>query len=304
MHILYKFNARFKFFRGHYNSTYLRNLEKFMLFLFCLNLKRLLFYFTKFKNMVFIKSEYITILKSLVIKDLKLKYKNSILGYFWSLLHPIIYILIFYVVFSKAFPSVDNYALYVISGILFWTFFGTATSQMTGAIVNGAHILKSIFIPGYFFPLSLLVSAIINFILSLIPFIFVMVALGAKIDFHLICVIPIIILFAVFTYGFGLLLGSLNVFYRDVNMIWMSFSPALFYATPIAYVIDIVPAKWMFLFKLNPLTHFLEATHHVIYNGLWLTWKELLILTTLACISLYIGIVIYKKLEKGFVSNL
>jgi ABC-2 type transport system permease protein len=251
-----------------------------------------------------IKEDHLIILKSLVIKDLKLKYKNSILGYFWSLLHPIIYISIFYIVFSNAFPTVENYALYVISGILFWTFFSTSTSQMTGAIVNGAHILKSIYIPGYFFPLSLLMSAIVNFILSLIPFIFIMIALGAKIDFNLICVIPIIILFSAFTYGFGLILGSLNVFYRDVNMIWMSFSPALFYATPVAYVIDIVPEKWLFVYKLNPLMHFIEAIHHVIYNGLWLTWTELIILTTLAISSLYLGIALYKKLEKGFVSNL
>jgi len=251
-----------------------------------------------------IKEDHLIVLKSLVIKDLKLKYKNSILGYFWSLLHPIIYIAIFYVVFSNAFPTVENYALYVISGILFWTFFSTATSQMTGAIVSSAHILKSVFIPGYFFPLSLLMSAVVNFILSLVPFIFIMILLGAKIDFNLICIFPIIILFSIFTYGFGLMLGSLNVFYRDVSMIWMSFSPAIFYATPVAYVIDIVPEKWLFIYKLNPLTHFLEATHHVIYNGLWLTWQELIILTALALISLYIGMSIYKKLEKGFVSNL
>ena len=254
--------------------------------------------------MVFIKDESVIILKSLVIKDLKLKYKNSILGYFWSLLHPIIYIAIFYVVFSNAFPTVENYALYVISGILFWTFFSTGTSQMTTSIVGSAHILKSVFIPGYFFPLSLLMSALVNFILSLIPFILIMILLGAKIDFNLLCVIPIILLFTAFTYGFGLLLASLNVFYRDVNMIWMSFSPAIFYATPVAYVIDIVPEKWLFIYKLNPITQFMEAAHHVVYDGLWLTWKELGILISLTAVSLYIGISMYKKLEKGFVSNL
>ena len=254
--------------------------------------------------MEIIKEEHLIIIKSLVIKDLKLKYKNSILGYFWSLLHPIIYIAIFYVVFSKAFPSVENYPLYIISGILFWTFFSTGTSQMTSSIVNSAHILKSIYIPGYFFTLSLLISALINFVLSLIPFIFLMFFLGAKFQFNLVCVFPIIVLFSIFTYGLGLLLASLNVFYRDVNMIWMSFSPAIFYATPVAYVIDIIPGRWMIFYKLNPLTHFFEAIHHVIYNGLWLTWQELGLLSLFAAISIYAGLSIYKKLEKGFVSNL
>lgn len=254
--------------------------------------------------MKFFKEDHFIIIKSLVTKDLKLKYKNSILGYFWSLLHPVIYIAIFYVVFSKAFPSVENYALYIISGILFWTFFSTGTSQMTSSIVSGASILKSIYIPGYFFTLSLLISALINFLLSLIPFIFLMFFLGAKFQFSLICVLPIILLFSIFTYGFGLMLASLNVFYRDVNMIWLSFSPAIFYATPVAYVIDIVPEKWIFLFKLNPLVQFLEAVHHVIYNGLWLTWTELAILSAWALVSIFVGSSIYKKLEKGFVSNL
>jgi ABC-type polysaccharide/polyol phosphate export permease len=254
--------------------------------------------------MNWVNKENIIILKSLVIKDLKLKYKNSVLGYFWSLLHPIIYIAIFYVIFSKAFPTVDNYALYVISGILFWTFFITGSSQMTSSILAGASILKSIFIPGYFFPLSLLMSALVNFILSLIPFAIMMFFLGAPIGFHLISIIPVILLFSAFTYGFGLLLATLNVFYRDVSMIWISFSPALFYATPVAYIIDIIPAEWLFIYKLNPLTHYLEAVHHIIYNGRWISLQELGILLLTALLSLYIGISVYRKLEKGFISNL
>jgi len=249
-------------------------------------------------------SENFIVLKSLVIKDIKLKYKNSILGYFWSLLHPIIYIAIFYVVFSKAFPMVDNYALYVISGILFWTFFATATSQMTGAIVGSASILKSVRIPGYFFPLSLLFSGLINLLLSLVPFIIIMVILGAKIDFHLLCLIPIIILFATFTYGFSLIMSTLNVYYRDVSMLWLSLSPALFYATPVAYTIDIIPPKWLPVYMLNPMAHYLESIHHVIYNGQWITLKELAFMTGIALLALFIGQKIYSKLEKGFVSNL
>jgi ABC-type polysaccharide/polyol phosphate export permease len=248
--------------------------------------------------------ENIIVLKSLVVKDIKLKYKNSILGYFWSLLHPIIYIGIFYIVFSKAFPMVDNYALYVISGILFWTFFATASSQMTGAIVSSAAILKSVFIPGYFFPLSLLFSGLINLFLSLIPFFVIMVLLGAEINFHLLSLIPIIALFATFTYGFSLILSTLNVYYRDVSMLWMSLSPALFYATPVAYTIDIIPEKYRTIYMLNPMTHYLEAIHHVIYNGQWVTWHEMLIMTGIALLTMFIGHNIYTKLEKGFVSNL
>ncbi|WP_291276086.1 ABC transporter permease [Flavobacterium sp.] len=175
---------------------------------------------------------------------------------------------------------------------------------MTNSIVSGAGILKSINIPGSFFVISLLSSSLINFFLSLIPFAFLMFFLGAKFQFSLLCIFPIIILFTSFTYGLGLMLASLNVFYRDVNMIWLSFSPAIFYATPVAYAIDIVPEKWRVYYKLNPLAQFMEAIHHVIYNGLWLSWTELAILLFWSCLSIYVGTSVYNKLEKGFVSNL
>ncbi len=254
--------------------------------------------------MSIISSENYQIIRSLTIKDLKLKYKNSILGYFWSLLHPIIYISIFYVVFSQAFPMVDNYSLYVISGILFWTFFATSSSQIINSIVGNSSIIKSIYIPSYYFALSMMMSGLVNLLLALVPFLFVMWYLGAPIGFHLIMIVPVTILLGVFTYGMSLALCSLNVFYRDVSILWLSLSPALFYATPVAYSIDIIPEKWLWLFKFNPLVHYFEAIHDILYNGFWLSLNQLLIMICISLLFLWIGQSIYKKLEKGFVSNL
>ena len=254
--------------------------------------------------MIFINQENFQIIKALAVKDLKIKYKNSVLGYFWSLLHPVIYISIFYVVFSRAFPTVDNYSLYVISGILFWTFFATATGQMINAIVANASIIKSIYIPAYFFSLSLLVSSLVNLVLSLVPFLGVMIYLGADFGIHLFCLIPVIILLSGLVYGISIGLCALNVFYRDVSILWLSISPALFYATPIAYTIDIIPKKWMWLFKMNPLVYYFESIHKVMYYGEWLTIKDFLLMAGISLFSILIGQRIYSRLEKGFVSNL
>lgn len=244
------------------------------------------------------------VIKSLATKDLKIKYKNSVLGYFWSLLHPVIYISIFYVVFSRAFPTVDNYSLYVISGILFWTFFATATGQMINSIVANASILKSIYIPANYFVISLLVSSLVNLVLSLVPFVFVMWYLGAEIGFHLLSVIPVIVLLCMFTYGLALALCSFNVFYRDVSILWLSISPAMFYATPVAYTIDIIPERWLWLYKLNPLVTFFEGIHKVLYYGEWIGLYELGLMTAIALFSMFVGHRVYNMLEKGFVSNL
>ena len=254
--------------------------------------------------MSLISPENYQIIRSLTVKDLKLKYKNSILGYFWSLLHPVIYISIFYVVFSQAFPAVENYSLYVISGILFWTFFATSSSQIINSIVGNASIIKSIYIPSYYFALSMMMSGLVNLILALVPFLFIMWFLGAPFGFHLIMVIPVTILLGVFTYGLSLGLCSLNVFYRDVSILWLSLSPAMFYATPVAYTIDLIPQEWLWLFRLNPLVHYFEAIHNILYDGEWLSLNQLLIMIGISLLFLLIGQSIYKKLEKGFVSNL
>ena len=254
--------------------------------------------------MLNISSESFHVIKSLAIKDLKLKYKNSILGYFWSLLHPVIYIAIFYMVFSRAFPAVDNYSLYVISGILFWTFFAIASGQMINSIVGSAAILKSIAIPAYYFAISNLFSSLVNLLLSLVPFIFVMWYMGADFGFHLLSIIPVIILLTAFTYGLALGLCALNVFYRDVSILWLSITPAMFYSTPVAYTIDLIPEKWLWLYKMNPLVWFFESIHKVFYYGEWVGLIDLAVMTGISGVALLFGFTIYRKLEKGFVSNL
>lgn len=254
--------------------------------------------------MLLLSPENYQIIRSLTVKDLKLKYKNSILGYFWSLLHPVIYISIFYVVFSQAFPTVENYSLYVISGILFWTFFATSSSQIIHAIVGNASIIKSIYIPSYFFAISVIMSGLVNLVLAFIPFLFIMWYLGAEIGLHMISIIPVTILLATFTYGLSIALCSLNVFYRDVSILWLSLSSAMFYATPVAYDVDIIPTEWLWVFKLNPLVHYFEAIHNVIYDGKWLDMNQYITMLFLSLFFLLFGQIVYKRLEKGFVSNL
>lgn len=260
-----------------------------------------LFYFVQ-KIIVSGKRRYIVLF--LIYKNLQLKYKHSALGFLWSLLHPFMYLLIFLAIFSAAFPAIENYPLYVLSGLIFWIFFSGATGQLCQAFIKNAHLIKSLNIPRGIYPLTELGSELVSFLLALIPFMAIMVYLGLPLSFNLLYIIPVIILFSVFVFAIGIILGSLNVFFRDVGILWNTISPALFYLSPIAYSYQIVPEKYKFIVAYNPLYYFLELVRNVLYEGRppEIYFLNICLLITLA--TVLPALFIYLKTRNGFISNL
>src|SRR6478609_1485752 len=185
-------------------------------------------------------------------RNIKLRYKNSFLGFFWSLLNPLMYLTIFIVVFSRVFPSIENYPLFAITGLLFWNFFSTSSAQIINTIYEHAGILKSINVPPIVFPLSALVANLFNFVLSLIPFLILMFWFGLKLDLLLLTLIPFLILYSVFVFAISFMLACLNVYFRDISMFWNTVLPALFYATPVVYPVEQLPQSIRWLMLLNP----------------------------------------------------
>ncbi|HOY32952.1 MAG TPA: ABC transporter permease [Bacteroidales bacterium] len=240
----------------------------------------------------------------LIYKNLQLKYKHSALGFLWSVLHPFFYLLIFLIIFSTAFPYIENYPLYVLSGLVFWIFFTGGTSQICIVFIKNAHIIKSLNLPKTIFPLTELGSELISFLLALIPFMVIMYFLGLDFSWNMFYLVPVIVLFSVFIFSVGLILGSLNVFFRDVGILWNTINPALFYFSPIAYSYEIIPEKYHFLVKYNPIYHFLEIIRDVLYDGrapsLHYTVNCLIITGAFALLAVFI----YRKTRNGFISNI
>jgi ABC-2 type transport system permease protein len=240
----------------------------------------------------------------LIYKNLQLKYKHSALGFLWSLLHPFLYLLIFLAIFSAAFPAIENYPLYVLSGLVFWIYFAGGTSQLCQVFIKNTFLIKSLNIPKTIYPLTELGSELISFLLGLIPFMVIMCFLGLHISFNLLYIIPVIILFSIFILSLGIILGSLNVFFRDVGILWMTINPALFYLSPIAYSFKIVPEQYKFIVKYNPLYHFLELVRNVLYDGtapsLHYTGRCLMI----TGVTVIVAILVYRKTRNGLISNL
>jgi len=240
----------------------------------------------------------------LIYKNMQLKYKHSVLGFFWSLLHPFMYLLIFWAIFSTAFPSIENYPLYVLSGMIFWVYFSNATSQLSIVFIKNAHLIKSFNISKSLYALTDLGSELVSFLLGLIPFMILMYFLGMKFGFHLLYLIPVIVLFSVFIFSLGIILGAVNVFLRDVGILWNTINPALLYLSPIAYSYQIVPEQYKFIVKYNPLYHFLEIVRDVLYLSQAPSAHYLGRCLLIAGVTAILALLIYRKTRNGLISNL
>lgn len=240
----------------------------------------------------------------LIYKNLQLKYKHSALGFFWSLLHPFLYLLIFLAIFSTAFPAIQNYPLYVLSGLIFWIYFAGGTNQLSSVFMKNAHLIKALNIPKSIYPLTELGSELVSFMLGLIPFMIIMYFMGLNITLNLLYIIPIIILFSIFVFSVGIILGSLNVFFRDIGILWNTINPAMFYLSPIAYSYNIVPEQFKFIVKYNPLYYFLEIVRNVLYDGQAPSMHYLGRCLMITTVTVILSFIIYRKTRNGFISNL
>ena len=235
------------------------------------------------------ESYHKNILRNLVVRNIKLKYKNSILGYLWSLLTPLVYLLIFNFVFGMAFDYIENYSLYVLTGLVFWMYFSNSSNEIIASLMRNSSIIKSIKVPLEIFPISALLTELVNLFFTFIAFFGLMVFFGLSISWETLLIIPIIILFSLFILGFSTMLSVLNIYFRDISILWNTINPALFYLTPIAFTMEIVPQNYHWILKLNPLYYFFEAVRSVLYsnsNPNIYSWAYMLILTI---VSVFLG---------------
>lgn len=271
---------------------------KFMFFLFIVSYKKSTFAFYDFMGT---KSYLIYFL---VYKNLQLKYKHSMLGFIWSFLHPLFYLLVFNFVFSKAFSNIPHYSLFILSTLIFWVYFSGSCNQLSQTFIRNSHLLKSLNVKKLLYPISEQGAELVSFMAGFVLFIFLMTYLGMPLNLSLLYIIPIIILFSAFTFSLGLILGALNVFFRDVGILWNTLNPALFYLSPIAYSLDIIPIKYVFYFKLNPLYHFFYIIRNILYEGKSPEPIHCLYCFIITIIFFTLAMLIYRKTRNGFISNL
>lgn len=211
--------------------------------------------------------KYRFLLKELVGKNIKLQYRDSFLGMFWTFLQPLLTMIVLTIVFGTLFgkdsKEVVNYPVYLLCGKLLFDFFSTSTKRAMRSIRGHAGIIKKVYVPKYIYPLADVVSTFVTFLISLIVLVAVIIFFNI-IGYHpfhvtwrvVYAIVPLIILFFL-ALGVGMILSTLSVFFRDVENIYDVFSLLLFYVTPIMYHINklgLEPGSWqMKIVKLNPL---------------------------------------------------
>lgn len=235
---------------------------------------------------------------------MQLKYKHSLLGFVWSFLHPLVYLMIFHFVFSKAFSDIPHYSLFVLSGLIFWVYFSGSCNQLSQTFIRNSHLLKSLHIKKILYPYSEQLTELVSFLAGFLLFLGLMIYVEMPLTWNVLWIIPVIILFTIFCFSMGLILGSLNVFFRDVSILWNTLNPALFYLTPIAYSIQIIPENVRPYFKLNPLYHFLYVIRQILHEGISPDGTHLFYVFIITVTALLIAIAIYRKTRNGFISNL
>ena len=223
------------------------------------------------------------LLKELVTRDIKTKYRRSILGVLWTLLNPLLMMLVLSVVFSHIFKfQVENYPLYILSGQVVFNFFSESTSSAMSSIIQNAPLIKKVYIPKYLFTLSRVASSIVNVMASFCALIVVMIFSDVELNFTvLLLIVPMAILIVLST-GVGLLLATIAVKFRDIIHLYGVLITALTYLTPVIYPISILSPKIRFFVELNPLTGILNMFRNLMLYNTLPTLGQLLISSVIA----------------------
>jgi len=246
--------------------------------------------------------KYRFLIRQLVARDFRTKYKRSILGMFWSFLNPLLMMLVQYFVFSTIFKSdVPNFAAYLIIGTVMFNFFNEACGMALGSIVGNASLITKVYMPKYIYPLTRVMSSMVNLGISLIPLLIVCVITG--VEFHKSAVLAVffLICLTVFSLGLGLLLSAAMVFFRDTQFLWGVLSMMWMYATPIFYPETILPEEFKFILQVNPLYHFLKNTRLCILSGISPEPVVYVQCLLLALGALLIGALVFRKAQDRFV---
>ena len=246
-----------------------------------------------------------SLLYELVHRDLTVRYKRSILGFLWTMLHPLLLMLIFLVVFSSIFRGrTPHYETYFLSAYVAWNFFAqTAVNAMAGVAWNGP-LMKRVRVPLSMFTLSATVSGLVNLGLSLLMLLLIMTVTGAPLCASLLFVPVSLLLLGIFTFGVSLALTAISIFFGDVREMVQAALPALMYLTPIIYPIAIVPDRFRWIIQLNPLVYMIEIVRAPIYYGILPSPATTLIATVVSFGSLAIGWMIFRHMAPRFHAHL
>lgn len=245
---------------------------------------------------------YRELIKNLVLKDLKLKYRGSTLGFLWSLANPLLIILVYSFVFTRMLRAdIPNFAFFLLVGFLPWSFFSQSTVMSTGSILDNASFLRKVWLPSEVFPIATVFFNLIQFLLAfgvLLPVALVLFRL--PLSWSMLAFIPVLVLHVAFTLGVSFVVSTATVFYRDVRHFTEIFMTVLFWFTPIVYDLQTLPETTRKVIQLNPLSFFIVSYQDVLYRQIVPDQETLLILSASSFLFLTLGYLFFCSYKVRF----
>lgn len=251
-----------------------------------------------FKNLY----QYRELLKTNVKKEIRGKYKGSFLGVLWSFVNPLLMVLVYAIVFPYIMRvQQDNYLIFLIVAIIPWNFFTTVVAQGSITVRTNANIIKKVYFPREILPISVVVSGLVNFLISCIIIFIFLIGSGIGLSWHLLLLPLIALIEFMLTLGIVFMVSSINIYIRDLEYLVNFIITLLFYATPILYNINMFEGSFIAkILVLNPMTHIINAYRDIMYYQTLPNAQSILIVGLISLIIMLLGYQVFKKLEKGF----
>jgi ABC-type polysaccharide/polyol phosphate export permease len=244
---------------------------------------------------------YRDLLRSLVARDLRVKYKGSSLGFVWSLLHPLVMIAVYTIAFKFIVKiPIENFPVFLLSGLLPWIFTSSALSAATGTIADNGSLVRKVAFPRAILPLGAVASQFVQFALTYGTVLLAFAVTGVSRSPAALVVIPLAVLQLAFTAGLGLMLATAYVYFRDTRHLFEVFLQVWFWLTPIVYSLTLVPAEYQRWFLLNPMTLFVTTYQRALLEQTLPGAAVIVTLVALATASLATGLTIFVRFERRF----
>lgn len=248
---------------------------------------------------------YRELLIELVKRDLRVKYRKSVLGYLWSLLNPLMMMLVVSTVFSYMFRfDIVNFPMYLLTGQTLFNFFSEATNMAMSSITNSGSLIKKVYLPKQVFPVSRMLSSFVTFLFSLLAIVIIMVITHVKVTWTILLVPLPLIYILLFATGVGLILSIMSTYFRDVIYLWGVFITAWMYFTPIFYPISQLPEFASNLMRFNPMYQMLQCFREIVLYGTFPSWQRHFACIICAVMSLGIGIYVFRKKQGDLILHL
>lgn len=257
---------------------------------------------SKLKTILTGFAKYRVLLEELTVRDIKIRYRRSVLGLFWTILNPILMMTVMTLVFSNFFRfEIEHFPIYFFAGNILFSFMTEATTNAMNSVVGNSNLIKKVYVPKYLFPLSKVFSSVVNLFFSFLAMLMVMAVTGVQFQITLVLVPAIFCYVILFSIGLGMILAAAQVFFRDTGHLYSVFTLAWMYLTPIFYPRSLLEEQLEMVLHLNPMVHYIDFMRDIVLYGNVPSMQENLICAGISIIMVLAGLWIFYRYQDRFI---